>query len=97
MKDFLGFAITNARAEFKITNVEDSNSWGDCVTDQPSPPWEPLSETCTWDPPISPMPLRVICAWCKKLLQEGAPNAATSHSICPDCLVTLNAEDKTCE
>lgn len=95
MKDFLGFAITNARAEFKITHVEDSNTWGTERDASASPPWEPLSETCVWDPSISP--LRVVCAWCKKLLQEGAPNAATSHSICPDCLVTLNAEDRTCE
>lgn len=31
------------------------------------------------------LPLRVVCSWCEKVLQEGAPNARTSHSICPDC------------
>ena len=43
------------------------------------------------------VPLRVVCAWCQKVLQEGAPEALVSHSICPDCLATLNAEDRTCE
>lgn len=30
--------------------------------------------------------LRVVCAWCKKVLHEGAPGAKTSHGMCsPIC------------
>ena len=42
------------------------------------------------------LPLRVVCSWCQKVLQEGAPNAMTSHSICAECS-TQYLEDKSCE
>ena len=32
------------------------------------------------------MELRVICAWCKRVMQDAAdPNARVSHGICPKC------------
>lgn len=30
--------------------------------------------------------LRIICAWCRDVLQRGTPGAPTSHGICPVCL-----------
>ncbi len=30
--------------------------------------------------------LRVECAWCDAVLQEGAPGSLVSHGICPECL-----------
>jgi len=29
--------------------------------------------------------LHTICAWCKKVLQEGDQNQPISHGICEDC------------
>jgi len=37
----------------------------------------------------TPMPqvpyYRVVCAWCEKVMEEGAPGALISHGICQDC------------
>lgn len=62
MKDFLDFAVTNARAEFPVI-----------------------------------LPLRVVCSWCETVLQDGAPNARTSHSICPACHAAHFQEEPPCE
>jgi hypothetical protein len=29
--------------------------------------------------------LRVVCAWCRRVLVEGDPGAKTSHGLCPTC------------
>lgn len=29
--------------------------------------------------------LRVVCAWCRRVLEEGTPGAPTSHGCCPRC------------
>jgi hypothetical protein len=29
--------------------------------------------------------LRIVCAWCSKVLQEGSPGAPTSHALCLTC------------
>lgn len=65
MKDFLDFAVTNARAEFDIyhTNIQ-----------RPFDNYQPVV-----------LPLRVVCSWCQKVIQEGAPEAKTSHTCCPEC------------
>ena len=26
-----------------------------------------------------------VCAWCKRVLTEGKPGDATTHTICEDC------------
>ena len=33
--------------------------------------------------------LRVICAWCSKVLTEGDENAPVSHGICEECAEKL--------
>lgn len=34
---------------------------------------------------MSAVILRVVCAWCLRVLCEGTPGAATSHGMCPSC------------
>lgn len=29
---------------------------------------------------------RVVCAWCTRVMTEGAPGADVSHTICPKCV-----------
>ncbi len=29
--------------------------------------------------------VRLVCAWCQKVLQNATPDAKTSHGICEDC------------
>ena len=36
--------------------------------------------------------LRVVCAWCHKVMQPGVPEAPTSHGICPQCQETQNLQ-----
>jgi hypothetical protein len=36
--------------------------------------------------------LRVVCAWCRRVLCEGTPGAATSHACCPRCAEQLFAD-----
>lgn len=43
------------------------------------------------------LPLRVVCSWCQKVLQEGAPEAKTSHTCCPECYAEHFPEDLPCE
>jgi len=38
---------------------------------------------------MSAVVLRVVCAWCQDVLQEGTPGAATSHACCPRCQTQL--------
>lgn len=38
-------------------------------------------------------PFRVVCSWCEKVMQEGAPEAMTSHSICEACDEKMKAEE----
>jgi hypothetical protein len=67
----------------------------------------PLSARSVSTDEVAPAPaaveaLRVVCAWCKKVLHEGAPGAATSHGICTACAPKLSgvaevAEDGTVE
>jgi hypothetical protein len=33
--------------------------------------------------------LRLQCSWCRRVLVEGTPGAATSHGICPPCVEKL--------
>lgn len=33
--------------------------------------------------------VRVTCAWCNTILQEGSPGARVSHGICESCDRTL--------
>jgi hypothetical protein len=30
--------------------------------------------------------LRLVCAWCAKVLRAGKPGAGITHGICPSCL-----------
>ena len=39
--------------------------------------------------------LRVECAWCGKVLQEGDPGAQTSHGMCILCFVRAEHEERT--
>lgn len=32
----------------------------------------------------SPVPLRVVCAWCSRLMKDGPPDPV-SHGLCPEC------------
>ena len=38
-----------------------------------------------------PIILRVVCAWCQRVLSEGTPGAATTHGMCPVCVVKFEA------
>lgn len=35
---------------------------------------------------------RRVCSWCGKVMEEGDVGAETTHGICPDCLLLLEAE-----
>lgn len=40
-------------------------------------------------PQVRPAPslhFRIVCSWCTRVLEQGSPDAETSHSICPACL-----------
>jgi hypothetical protein len=37
------------------------------------------------EPLQNPAEQRVICAWCKKVLEEGDPGAPVSHGMCQEC------------
>ncbi len=36
--------------------------------------------------------LRIVCAWCQRVLAEGSVGAPISHGCCPTCVAVLNAE-----
>lgn len=36
--------------------------------------------------------MRVVCSWCKAVLQIGAPDQPTTHGICAGCSRALAAE-----
>lgn len=36
--------------------------------------------------PSSPENPSLVCAWCDKMLRDGAPSLMVSHGICPDCM-----------
>jgi len=43
--------------------------------------------------------MKIICAWCKKIIEEGKePDEESSHGICPECydkeLAKLKKEEK---
>ncbi len=44
--------------------------------------------------PLSPasLPLRVVCAYCQRVMREGTLGAPTSHGICATCLEVANQE-----
>jgi hypothetical protein len=43
--------------------------------------------------------MKVVCAWCKKVMQEGAASKALSHGICTKCAeaVTKQIRRGSCE
>ena len=34
--------------------------------------------------------MKIICAWCKALMQDG-PEYPISHGMCPECVVVMTA------
>lgn len=38
--------------------------------------------------------LRVICAWCTRVLIAGTPGAPVSHGICEACEAVITAEEE---
>jgi hypothetical protein len=40
----------------------------------------------------APVKLRIVCAWCGEVLEEGDPGAETSHGICATCDATVEAD-----
>lgn len=47
-------------------------------------------EPSEW-PKLTYKSLKVVCAWCNKVLKEGPPTEV-SHGICEDCEKKVNAE-----
>ena len=42
--------------------------------------------------------MKVQCAWCSKVIEEGNKDDQTSHGICPDCFKEIMKEvDETME
>jgi hypothetical protein len=41
---------------------------------------------------MSAMVLRIVCAWCTRVVRQGTPGALTSHSCCPVCAAAMEAE-----
>jgi len=39
--------------------------------------------------PVTVTVLRLVCAWCQRVLVDGTPGAPTSHSICAPCIDRL--------
>jgi hypothetical protein len=39
--------------------------------------------------PVTVTVLRLVCAYCQRVLVEGTPGAHTSHGICPPCVEKL--------
>ena len=42
-----------------------------------------------WSEAVAALPLRIVCAWCQKVLSVG--REPTSHSMCPGCIVRFEA------
>ena len=40
------------------------------------------------------MKLRIVCAWCKRVMQIGDYGAPTSHGICDHCSKRIEEEEK---
>jgi ribosomal protein S27E len=40
----------------------------------------------------SPVILKLVCAWCTRVLREGTPGAHTSHGMCPGCSARFDQE-----
>jgi hypothetical protein len=36
--------------------------------------------------------MRIICAWCKKVISDPGNTTEESHGCCPDCVNTLQLE-----
>jgi len=54
---------------------------GTALDQHPSPPAATRSEqNCS----LSPGKMKVVCAWCTKVMQDGPPERV-SHGICPPC------------
>lgn len=89
MKDFLDFAVMNARAEFHMKTL---HHWPEC-TNNPCTCLD--AEAIVFTSIVKP--LRVVCSWCQKVIQEGALEAKTSHTCCPECYATHFPEEPPCE
>jgi len=47
------------------------------------------------EPPVpqaAPAPVKLVCAWCNKVSQEGQDLTAVSHGICEVCRTALEKE-----
>lgn len=55
--------------------------------------WHPVPLKSESDPQPAPPGLKVVCAWCKKVVLAGAPGSKITHGICPDCSAKALAED----
>lgn len=38
--------------------------------------------------------LRIVCAWCTRVMIAGTPGAPVSHGICDRCFAVVTAEEE---